>query len=542
MPPLTRSLTTWQRQGVYRVLDIGHNSINWESEDPEYREERDQAQSGGLETQGVRAAKNTLDTQPPKVLIAIIDCGVSPGFYKIRGKRESSAVTPGLEKERQAKENWDRSKQELDVASHDFEQYFMQEQSLQRDINALDVQIKEVGPKRFNNSLSQTERDQAKLDYKQLDTQKMALKKQLSTLQKDPDYAQKKEAYQNALRNEGQIQMASKDAISGRHGTFCAAKAAWGAKEIEILDLRMFVGHGGGYMNPDELRDQIEWGLEQGCRIFSCSAIVPFLEDSKGVPLVGPTISEFLTHDARAKESLFVFSAGNEVGVIPKTGESRPSGMNPPKAPNVIWAAGCTRDAKIYRMSRWGDVEVHVPGGYFPQYDPNPDLQGGGSANQMGTDDTTQGLKGVDEWEPSDAPVPTHKMDLGVSFGVPMVANVAAKCRLINPDLKGPDLAKIIIETAQTAEQEKTEETRRIVIHMMDPAAAYHRARELVPDSGQGASSSTGPAASTSSTSSATPVTPSATPVATTPTPATSAPSTSSTPSAPTSPKDQSAH
>ena len=58
----------------------------------------------------------------------------------------------------------------------------------------------------------------------------------------------------------------------------------------------------------------------------------------------------------------------------------------------------------------------------------------------------------------------------GVSFGIPIVANIAAKMKLINPDLTGPQIHEILMATVSSNPNiDGLSESGG----MVDPAAAY---------------------------------------------------------------------
>ena len=86
-------------------------------------------------------------------------------------------------------------------------------------------------------------------------------------------------------------------------------------------------------------------------------------------------------------------------------------------------------------------------------------------------------LEAVDQWQKSDPLPQASRMDLGVSFGLPMVANVAAKLKLLNPNLKAVDLARIIKTTAVVTQQ-TTDSKDPVIVRMMNPSKAYQNHKQ----------------------------------------------------------------
>ncbi|TQV84351.1 S8/S53 family peptidase [Aliikangiella coralliicola] len=287
----------------------------------------------------------------------------------------------------------------------------------------------------------------------------------------------------------------------GAHGTFVAGRAGWGTPAIRILDVPIGYHHGSATHNMRDVYDAIVYAIEEEKVSIICCSVTLNFAASFQVGEQSTTLSQLL---AAHPDILFVMTSGNNHGPI-LPGDEQESNLcrgrrYAPKLDHVLCVGGCTRRGQLHWQSMYGEIDVWAPSGYFPQFRPsNADIHGGGAPK-----DTRSGtmnrviLSEVDEFNATnivpyqDDEAINYVMDSGVSFAVPMVANVAAKIKLLQPKANAKKIAQIIRKTSRTTHEgidfkaslfnpttgRPLSRTGSTQVKMLDPAAAYKTAKK----------------------------------------------------------------
>lgn len=475
-------LASWMTYGIYRVLDIELNDadgdpIKWTSEDKEFKRFFERVRPP---SQAPRRSVSTVSQRKPSVKLAILDCGIDAGVYfKDRIADRYGSPTAGASAEKHQRLVRDVSTKEaelnslrleLSVAEGDPEVRAVKPILAKREKPTLEGEINTI------QSQPEPEQDKVALATKQrrLETINRALG--LSDLRA------------RVLKCEQELRQLNTDlgyAVPGAHGTMCGGRAAWGTDMIKVYDVRLQYGNATGNNNMAEWLTALKWAVEeQRVDVVSCSVTCKYDQLDRDQT---QSIGDFMRAHP---ETIFVMSAGNDYGTLYAPAELRGAGVWAPAASNVLLVSGVTRNGKLCTLSRWGEIDLYAPACYYHQYKNNTALYGGGTPNNKSAplglpNKYGIALEGVENDTRARASgVPDSVMDYGVSFAVPMVANVAAKCKLIDPALDGRDIAKLIKDTAENTQSvtPRTEpplappanQTARV--QMLNPIAAYEKA------------------------------------------------------------------
>ncbi len=494
-------MSTWLEQGVYRLLRVGKTidgeEVHWSSEDKEFKAVYE-AITLEMASKVAPQTTNVLSVVRPRAIVAIFDCGITTkpnAFFNARIAREkfvAEYVAKPAEKQTEARQRLEAIKsQQRPPTEVDEDRRVVNEQ--EQKIAALEKAKKDNQARR---SALVTEKRSASSERQGIiATEITAIDRTQKEITEATKAANAEQAYTAA---KGRLDLEKRElenaeatydqSKAGNHGTFCAARAAWGAEDIHLVDVRLGFGHSAGNNNPKDWQDALAWALDDGelvrCHIASCSVLfrgdgmyLGTNGDKKlGDFVEGETPTEIISDRPNV---LFLGTAGNS----PKLVENAKRGSEfAPAADHVLLVAGCTADGKLNAISSFGDVDVYAPNSYSPQYAPDSDQKGGGTANDKLDEITVEGLKlqPVDDFSTQE---PDTLMDYGVSFGLPMVANVAAKCLLINPYLTPAEIKQVIVTTARETDRQtrtpKVGAAQTVVVKMMDPVAAYNEAARL---------------------------------------------------------------
>lgn len=274
----------------------------------------------------------------------------------------------------------------------------------------------------------------------------------------------------------------------GAHGTFVAGRAGWGTEKIKIFDAKIGHSHEFSSFDMQVVQEAMDhaintWEID----IICCSVTLRYDKEVKVTIDAAQkvmTLGEYITSQ---EKTLFVLTSSNAPGTIfpYKSNLSavtkRGVGGFPPQSDHILCVGGCTREGKLHVESRWGALDIWAPSGLFLQFMPEPALEGGGGQQELPAGKKRFGvdLSGIDEKEEK-AEDKQSRVDRGVSFAVPMVANVAAKLKLLNPDRSAKALAKIVKSTSRVTQRTVSQDIinretirQKQTVRMLDPVAAY---------------------------------------------------------------------
>jgi len=229
--------------------------------------------------------------------------------------------------------------------------------------------------------------------------------------------------------------------MTSAHGTVCAISAIWGAPQINFADIRFW----GTTPGAAHISGPFKWAACDGT---SQAKIISFS--------VNPStwLGAFATFAATLPETLFLVPGGNTAADYTRanvavtapyknlhTALRAEDGAIVRLPPNVIIVGGVGRDLKHYDAfcGRRGPaagfgtgelVELNVPADYSlfwfgPKWASMLQAKNGDKFEDI----TAKGFKSMQ----------------GTSMATPLAANVAAKCLLICPGLKAPQLKKVLL-------------------------------------------------------------------------------------------------
>ena len=189
------------------------------------------------------------------------------------------------------------------------------------------------------------------------------------------------------------------------HGTVCAAKAAQGTDQVRIIPLRALPSPQ-PYAIP-QLVKALEYGIAKGAKVCSLS-----------IPLDSPERVEAMQAlMARHRDVLFVIAAGNDAADL---SSYDPRAYLPAsEAPNLIVAAASDADGRLAGFSNRGASATHAARGT----DVMSAIPGGGYSTMGGT-----------------------------SVAAPDIANIAAKCQVLDPSLTPEELKALLAEATPKRE------------------------------------------------------------------------------------------
>jgi hypothetical protein len=225
--------------------------------------------------------------------------------------------------------------------------------------------------------------------------------------------------------------------IKDLHGTKVAAQAAFGTDRIKLVDVRVQTGQLAGVDNSVAIADGIRWAItEKKAKVVTCSIDIDWAK-----PAIQAEVDKH-------PDVLFLTTAGNN----DKRLTERKIDADGPERPNALLVGGVTQDGKKHRVRGWGPgVDVMVPSGsaddseralyvHIPTAAAEHEvvLKGKNAPLDQETIDDYK-AQGLDAIPGSES---------GVSFGLPVVANIAAKMRLISPTITAAEIVAILRDHA----------------------------------------------------------------------------------------------
>ena len=302
------------------------------------------------------------------------------------------------------------------------------------------------------------------------------------------------------------------DDISDFHGTKVAGQAAYGANKIGLIDLRVQTGQVSGVDNSAQIAEGLREAIDQGAMVVTCSIDIDWSK-----PVFQDLIREH-------PEVLFITTAGNNDTRV----ESRNiDGTRDTPWPNALLVGGVTLDGKKHPNRGFGPaVDITVPSG--SANDSERALQVNQPLavtakmeivevrNQLdrarsGLDRDVQSLERAREAKnPNPSTIKRNEkyvtdsqnrvdelaereselrqqldstgseigFEAGVSFGLPVIANIAAKMRLINPEITAAQIVDILKKQAVSTGTEDLSEVSSSG-GIVDPLKAYEAAHRL---------------------------------------------------------------
>ena len=283
---------------------------------------------------------------------------------------------------------------------------------------------------------------------------------------------------------------------TGQHGSHVASIASSGTTMIRIFDAQVGSTQEGGSVKLSAWTTAFKWALEERARVVNVSIVCPWSE---------PAISALVNGNSNV---LFLATSGNantEFGADYLRGLGLTEG-------NVLLVGGCSRDGSREHNRGFGDgIDVYVPSVQVPgrlsmafaqqqNYERLRKLYREENAKldkarelvrvtqqKLEADPENARLKSalardqrfVSSGEAKLPVVPPSAADLvlgpeyqqvaddGVSFGIPMVANVAAKMMLIMPNITAREVIQVMRATARGDCS---------VGRVLDPSACYAEA------------------------------------------------------------------
>ncbi len=283
----------------------------------------------------------------------------------------------------------------------------------------------------------------------------------------------------------------------GQHGSHVASIACSGTTMIKILDVQVASTQEGGKVTLNVWATAFKWAVEQRARIVNVSIVCPWGDPSvKGIVETNTGVLFLATSG----------NANNEYGAQYRTANGFDNG-------NVILVGGCARNGNRQDQRGYGDgIDIFVPSMKIPglvskkfaqerdfgravKYRNDEDgklnldrKNIGDIREKLSLDPGNKRLQAELKREegrlkrgeaqlpvlPANAslyPVSDQDqvvVDDGVSFGIPMVANVAAKMMLIMPNLTPKETITIIKQTGEAC----------AVGAVLDPVRCYQAALE----------------------------------------------------------------
>ena len=298
--------------------------------------------------------------------------------------------------------------------------------------------------------------------------------------------------------------------IQDLHGTRVAGNAAFGSEKIKLLDVRVQVGQMNGYDNSEEIAAGIKWAIGKGARVITSSVALDWSKKS---------IQQVV---GAHPEILFLTSGGNNNAKLEKRSID---GEESAERGNAMLIGGVTMEGKKHPNRGYGQaVDVSVPSGasedtdralsthvpkavmaaeFLPELEKILSKARAGHAQDLATVEKAktalkpnqqsieraQKRAETSEKEVVDlnAQIATWKTyesssesgvmgESGVSFGLPIVANIAAKMLIINPALTASDIKRLLMQNVT-----KNEAMRDLSKSqgMVDPEKCYAAAKTL---------------------------------------------------------------
>jgi hypothetical protein len=284
-------------------------------------------------------------------------------------------------------------------------------------------------------------------------------------------------------------------ATEGQHGAHVASIASSGTTLIKIIDAQVGSTQEGGSVSVAVWTTALRWSIEQRARIINVSIVCPWSN---------PSISGIVNGSTGV---LFLATSGNANTNFPST-YLADNGLD---QGNVMLVGGCARDGKREHNRGFGEgIDVYVPSVNVPgliakryaqdvyykrdlaertrqdrRLDPDRETvrsikeklalepDNARLKSQLAREEKrlTSGIDKLPQVPASAAEYPLNEQaqmiaDSGVSFAIPMVANVAAKMMLIMPNMTPKQVIAAMRETAMSCEAGR----------VLDPLACYNKA------------------------------------------------------------------
>lgn len=103
-----------------------------------------------------------------------------------------------------------------------------------------------------------------------------------------------------SFRRDGNL-----EAKDSQHGILCGEVVHFLAPEAELLFANWEPNH------PDQFLDAVQWAIEQGAQVISCSIIMPTWSDGEGKGPIHAEMARLLGDGRRRTDTLFIACAGN---------------------------------------------------------------------------------------------------------------------------------------------------------------------------------------------------------------------------------------
>lgn len=262
------------------------------------------------------------------------------------------------------------------------------------------------------------------------------------------------------------------------HGTNVAGQAAWGTPLIKLIDVAMKQSNEAMRTTEEYWVHVMSWAIKEGAKVITSSLIVPFEK---------PLLQKLLTDNPNV---VFVTTTGNarsDFDALPAKNKITPQS-------NLLLVGGCLKDGGFHTSRGFGSttVDLFAPSDDLPIYNPNGGCAVLEKAKKLQDEDiakakaeaATKGGKWKDftkGWAKKDdvfvIPCTADvSSDDGVSFAVPVVANVVAKVRILCPKMLASDVAALMRDSSTLDVKGKLAGKARA--KMLNPGQAYQLAKD----------------------------------------------------------------
>lgn len=265
--------------------------------------------------------------------------------------------------------------------------------------------------------------------------------------------------------------------VDDPHGSRVAGQAAYGTDKIRLIDARVQKGQVGPAPNPDGTPNQefvarivnaIAWSVDQGARVITSSVDLPWEDDS--------IQAEINKHP----QVFFITTAGNSDRNFGENDRPIDGGQDAiddrGRRSNALLVGGTTIGGEVHPSRGHGiGVDVMVPSSEDASGNANIDVHTPFPflREQFGMDQDTEELN--------------RKLgnlnhltsgENGVSFGLPVVANMVAKMMLIYPEITSAQLYDVVVNQA-VQERDGALKNQSKSRGMIDPKRAYEIAAKF---------------------------------------------------------------
>lgn len=304
--------------------------------------------------------------------------------------------------------------------------------------------------------------------------------------------------------------------ISDDHGSKVASQAAYGAKEIGLLDVRVVNLGGGGNLSADEkIAAAIETAIEQGARVINASVDVHWEREVYQALISRHPEVLFLTTGGNSRKE-FDRRPVDADAQTPKTNAMLVGGVTMAGGKSNVRGVGLAVDILVPSgtNNEETDFQVAIPVAMYAQKttlqgqrkieiaqarlrDLRDKLEGKGkyqdaaplnsgekininqSVRRLETDIrlTQEEIDNVRQHRLNESPETYITAESGVSFGIPIMANIAAKMRLIHPQITPTQIRDIMLNVAVSKTGELADQS--ISGGVIEPVTAYAAAALL---------------------------------------------------------------